>query len=42
MVRRELSEQEGQLLAAGQDFSLDNEVSPSSFITIGIDLEAEQ
>lgn len=41
-VRRELSEQEGKLLAAGQDFSLDVEVSPSLFIAAGIDLEAEK
>ena len=41
-VRRELSEQEGRLLAAGQDFSVDAEVSPSSFVAIGIGIEAEQ
>ncbi|KAF8337834.1 hypothetical protein F5887DRAFT_890334 [Amanita rubescens] len=40
-VRRELSEQEGRLLAASQDFSLDAEVSPSSFIAMGIGIEAE-
>jgi hypothetical protein len=41
-MRRELTEQEAKLLVAGQDFSLDNEVSPSSFMAIGIDIEAEQ
>ena len=41
-VRHELSEQEGKLLAAGQDFSLDADVSPSLFISMGISIEAEQ
>lgn len=41
-VHRELSEQEGRLLAAGQDFSVDAEVSLSSFVAIGIGIEAEQ
>ena len=42
VVRCELSEQEGRLLAAGQDFSLDADVSPSLFISMGMSIEAEQ
>ena len=42
MVHCELSEQEARLLAAGQDLPVDAEVSPSSFVAIGIGIEAEQ
>ena len=41
-VRRELAEQEAKLLAAGQDYTQDASVSPSVFISSGLEIEAEQ
>lgn len=41
-VRRELAEQEAKLLAAGQDYAQDHGVSPSIFISTGLEIETEQ
>lgn len=41
-VRRQLAEEEEKALALGVDISLSDEVSPSSLIAMGIDLEGEQ
>jgi hypothetical protein len=41
-VRRQLAEEEAKNLAAGNDFTLDDKVSPSVLIATGLDLEAEQ
>jgi hypothetical protein len=41
-TRRELAEHEGKLLAAGQDCTQDPSVSPSVFISTGLEIEAEQ
>ncbi|KAF9467072.1 hypothetical protein BDZ94DRAFT_1329986 [Collybia nuda] len=41
-VRRDLAEAEARDLASGKDFTLDNNISPSVFISSGLDLEAEQ
>jgi hypothetical protein len=41
-VRRQLAEEEERALAAGVDVALSDEVSPSSLIAMGIDLEGEQ
>lgn len=41
-VRRQLAEEEERALAAGIDVALSDEVSPSSLIAMGIDLEGEQ
>jgi hypothetical protein len=41
-VRRELAEAEALDLAAGKDFTLDANISPSVFVSSGLDLEAEQ
>jgi hypothetical protein len=41
-VRRQLAEEEAKDLATGKDFTLDDRVSPSVLIALGLDLEAEQ
>ncbi|KAF8871980.1 hypothetical protein BD779DRAFT_1453348 [Infundibulicybe gibba] len=41
-ARRELSEAEARDLEAGKDISLDENVSPSVLISVGMDLETEQ
>ncbi|RXW22164.1 hypothetical protein EST38_g3695 [Candolleomyces aberdarensis] len=41
-VRRQLAEEEERALAKGTDVALSDEVSPSSLIAMGIDLEGEQ
>jgi hypothetical protein len=41
-IRRNLLEAETRDLAAGNDFTLDADISPASLISLGLDLEAEQ
>jgi hypothetical protein len=41
-ICHELAEAEAQDLAAGRDFLLDENVSPSALISLGIDLEMAQ
>jgi hypothetical protein len=41
-MRRELAEAEARDLAAGRDFVLDDNVSPSALISLGMDLEMAQ
>jgi hypothetical protein len=41
-IRKQLAEEEAKALEEGKDFSLSDEVSPSSLIASGIDLESEQ
>ncbi|RXW14552.1 hypothetical protein EST38_g11304 [Candolleomyces aberdarensis] len=41
-IRRQLAEEEERALAAGINVALSDEVSPSSLIAMGIDLEGEQ
>ncbi|KAF8170968.1 hypothetical protein BJ912DRAFT_860833 [Pholiota molesta] len=41
-VRRQLAEEERRQLEQGRDFSLDEKVTPSVLISMGIDLENEQ
>ena len=39
---RDLAEHEAKLLAAGQDYTQDANVSPSIFILTGLEIEAER
>lgn len=41
-VRRQLAEDEAKDITKGQDFTLDDKVSPLVLIATGMDLEAEQ
>ena len=41
-IRRQLAEEERLMLNQGQDFSLDDQMSPSALIFMGIDIEANQ
>ena len=41
-IRRKLAEAEARDLAAGRNFVLDENVFPSSLISLGIDLEVVQ
>jgi hypothetical protein len=41
-IHRELAEAEAWDLAAGKNFALDENVSPSTLISLGMDLEIEQ
>lgn len=41
-IRREMAESEAQDLAAGREFTLDIDVTPSVLISTGIDLESQQ
>lgn len=41
-ARRELAEEEAELLAAGHDYAQDASVSPSIFISTGLEIETEQ
>jgi hypothetical protein len=41
-IRRKLAEAEAQDLEAGRNFVLDENVSPSTLISLGIDLEMAQ
>ena len=40
-IRKALSDEEAALLAAGKDFSLHRDISPSQLICRGLDLESE-
>jgi hypothetical protein len=41
-IRRSLLDAETRDLAAGNDFTLDADISPTSLIALGLDLEAEK
>jgi hypothetical protein len=42
LICRELAEAEARDLAAGKNFALDENISPSTLISLGMDLEIEQ